>query len=363
VFVADRMQRVMAGFDAEWQVVAPVPRPPVALGAYRRLAVLPAEEHVNGVRVHHPRYFHVPGLSLSRHAERMARGCRPVVADLCRGRRAVLDAHYVYPDGAAALAIGRDLGVPCVVTARGTDVNVLAQRRSVAAQLRALLPGAAALLAVSTPLGEALAAAAGLPAARVELARNGVDGELFAPGDRVLARRELGLPAEVRIVLGVGRLVKGKRFLDLLRAVAELPDVHTALVGDGPERERLRSAAPAGRLTLLGERTRREVATAYRAADVLALPSEREGWPNVVTEALASGLPVVATAVGGVPRILTDPRCGRLVPVGDVAALARELRALLDDPPDPASVAAFAARFSWDEPVGVVRRALARALA
>ena len=123
------------------------------------------------------------------------------------------------------------------------------------------------------------------------------------------------------------------------------------IVGSGPERTRIATIAPPDRVHFLGARPPDEVATVYRASDVLVLPSEREGWPNVVTEALASGLPVVASAVGGVPDILTSPRAGSMVRVGDARALATEVERFLRAPRDPAAIRDFARRYGWEEPI------------
>ena len=196
--------------------------------------------------------------------------------------------------------------------------------------------------------------------------RNGVDLDRFRPGDPAAARRELGLPVTGRLLLGIGRLVAGKGFVLAAQALASLPDdVQLVLVGDGPERGPIEIAA-AGRVHCLGALPPDRVAIACRAADLLVLPSEREGWPNVVTEALASGLPVVATRVGGIPQILGEAPpswLGALVPPRDVPALAAALRTVLATPPDRAAVAAFAQRYGWDEPVAqlvaVFRSALA----
>jgi glycosyltransferase involved in cell wall biosynthesis len=205
---------------------------------------------------------------------------------------------------------------------------------------------------------------AALDVGRVELARNGVDLERFAPGDPGTARRRLGLPEEVALVAGVGNLVASKGFHVMCRALRELPEqVHLAVAGDGPERERLRTLAPRGRLHLLGRLGPDDVAALYRAADLLVLPSEREGWPNVVTEALASGLPVVATPVGAVPEMLSAPFLGALVRTGDARALAGEVRRLLTTPRDPERIRRHAGRFSWDEPVALLAHAFEEAVA
>ncbi len=138
----------------------------------------------------------------------------------------------------------------------------------------------------------------------------------------------------------------------MARALRELPDaVHFAVAGDGPERARLEALSPPGRLHLLGSLDVDGVATLYRAADLLVLPSEREGWPNVVTEALAAGLPVVATPVGAMPELLADPYAGSLVRGGDHRALAAEVLRHLQRPCDRERIRAWARRFSWDDPV------------
>ncbi len=360
-FVQERMQRVVAGQDdLELVVVSPVATVPRLLqrGEYARTRAMPATEVVAGVPVHHPRYFHLPGLSLGKQAARMAAAALPVVTALAQGQRCVLDAHYVYPDGVAALRIGGALGIPCVVTARGSDVNVLAEHRVVAPQVRATMPHARALFAVSEALRRRFATVAAVPDARVELLRNGVDLARFRPGDRAAARARLRLPAQGSLVLGVGRLVAAKGFALAVRALAHLPgDVSLVLVGDGPQRAELSRLAPAGRLHLLGARARDDVALALQACDVFTLPSEREGWPNVVTEALASGLPVVATAVGGVPEIVADAVAGELV-AAEPRVLADGLRRQLARGDQRPKVAAYAQRYAWDAPVQRLRSVL-----
>jgi glycosyltransferase involved in cell wall biosynthesis len=329
---------------------------------------VPAHERVGGAAVHHPRYRHWPGLSLRRQADAMADGAAQVVRERAAGKRAVLDAHYLWPDGVAAASLARRLSLPYVLTARGSDLNVVANDPVVAARIADAARSAHACFAVSRALCDRFAAVAGLPRERVRLARNGVDLQRFRPGDAAAERRALGLPQDAVLLLGVGRLVAGKGFDLAAQALRHLPSrVRLVLVGDGPERAAI-AALGGDRVTFLGEQPPDFVAQACRACDLFVLPSEREGWPNVVTEALASGLRVVATRVGGIPEMLGDPppadgSLGALVPAGDADALAAALAHMLQTPGDPARVRAHAQRFSWDEPVALLVAAFRSALA
>ena len=367
LFVQERMARVAAAGGFAHAVVAPVAAVawPLQRGAARRLAAQPAREVVAGVEVRHPRYRHWPGL-VRRQAGAMAKACLPVVRELTAEGRWVLDAHYLWPDGVAAAAIATALSLPLVLTARGSDVNVLAQDRVIARAIGAAARTARACFAVSGALAAAFAARAGLPGERVQVARNGVDLDRFRPGDIAAARRQFGLPPDARLLLGVGRLVEGKGFGDCAAALASLPaDVHLVLVGDGPERARLVAAAPPGRVHCLGTRRPDEVAQCYRTADVLVLPSRREGWPNVVTEALASGLRVVASPVGGIPELLgatPEPWLGALVPPGDGAVLAKALAAVLATPADRPRVRGYAEQFGWQQPTAQLVQCFQRLL-
>lgn len=369
LFVYERMRRVAAATGLPWHVVSPVPEVAWLLrnGTYRRWASVPATERWHEVAVSHPRYRHWPGFSQRRQATAMAAGARAVVAALAADGPIVLDAHYLWPDGVAAAELAAELGVPFVLTARGSDLNVIAADPAIRGRIAAASQRAFACCAVSRALGDRFAAVAGLPRERILDVRNGVDLDRYRPGDPAAARAQLGLPPRGRLVLGVGRLVPAKGFHLAAAAIAALPDVQLVLVGDGPERVRIAAAAAGAAVHFLGALSPERTALAYQAADLFVLPSEREGWPNVVTEALASGLRVLATRVGGIPQILgdpapADPRLGALVPPRDGEALARAMAALLAVPGDRAAVRAFAERYGWDEPVRLLTDVFQRAL-
>lgn len=372
LFVYERMRRVMAAApDLQWQVVSPVPHVAwfVRGGSYRRWSEVPAREDWQGVPVHHPRYRHWPGLSMRRQAAAMAAGAEDCVRALVKGRQMVIDAHYLWPDGVAAATLAKRMGLPYMLTARGSDLNVVANDRVIAGRIREAARSAHACFAVSTALCDRFAEVCDLPRQSIQLARNGVDFERFHPGDTAAERRQLGLPEDAWLMLGVGRLVPGKGFAVAAQALRHLPDhVHLVLVGDGPERAAILSEG-ADRVHCLGAQPPDVVARAYRACDVLVLPSEREGWPNVVTEALASGLRVVATAVGGIPEILGDPppadgSLGVLVrPRPSPEQLAEAVQSMLSTPGDRDRVQAFAQRYGWEQPVALLLDACRSALA
>jgi sugar transferase (PEP-CTERM/EpsH1 system associated) len=202
---------------------------------------------------------------------------------------------------------------------------------------RLLSPLVTRFVAVSRDLGRWLVDTVGIPRDKVTVICNGVDTERFAEGDRASARRLLGLPLDTVAIGTVGRLDPVKDQLGLLEAFGALPpEVPMALVvvGEGPCRGALaeRAACPdvTGRVHLLGER--RDVPALLAGLDVFALPSIAEGISNTVLEAMATGLPVVATRVGGNPEMVEDGVTGALVPAGDRPALARALAAYVADP-------------------------------
>ncbi len=366
LFVEQRMTRWRERCGGDLRVVAPVPWFPLrrGFGAWSRFARTPPSETRRGVAVLHPRVLLVPRIGMALAPGAWVRACGPVLRRLHAERAIdVLDVHYLYPDGVAAAALAASLGVPFVLSARGSDANVIAalpgpRRRIVEAASRA-----AAVVAVSQALADRLASL-GIARASITVVRNGVDvepfrGALSAPGAPLAAGRAL---------LGVGRLVRGKGFhlvLDAMAALrAEHPDLHLVLAGEGPERaalvEHARALALPDRLHLLGEVPHDRIPGLMAAAHRFVLPSFAEGYPNVVVEAVAAGLPVVATRVGGIPEIVDDS-VGNLAETPDAPALASALRHSLARTFDRARVSAQAEAHRW-EPLldrldGVLRRA------
>ena len=206
------------------------------VSAAGRLSDVPREENVNGLTIGHPRYLQLPKLP----ALAATLYSASLLPSLWRRRRAdVLLGAWAYPDGAATVMLGRALGLPTVVKVHGSDLNVIAKLPSVRAHLRALLPRATRLVAVSRPLAGELETL-GVARDKIAIVPNGVDATLFHPRDRVEARRTLGLPSDGKMILYVGRVVREKGLIDLLNAFALLaprrPDLSLVFVGDGTAR-------------------------------------------------------------------------------------------------------------------------------
>lgn len=273
-------------------------------------------------------------------------------------RRAdVIYAHYLFPTGTVAAACGRAARRPWVVTAHGQDVANLSRGTVRRATGRALA-GCAGVIAVSEYLAAGLRDA-GLDLPPVHVAHMGVDTAAFRPGDRAAARRALGLPPDGPLVLAVGGLTHRKDPLTLLQAVAILrgarPDARVAYVGDGPLAAALaagiRRTGMEGAVIRAGAVPHAEVAAWMAACDVLAMVSRIEPLGIAGLEALASGRPVVTTAVGGAREVIPATGPGRVVAPGDPHAIASALADVLAAPPPPAACRAAA------EPHSVARQA------
>jgi glycosyltransferase involved in cell wall biosynthesis len=242
--------------------------------------------------------------------------------------------------------------LPLVISLHGSDVFLA--ERSLPARLLAVgaLRQAGAVSACSGDL-RARALALGAPPGRTRTVPYGVDADLFRPGAAGAGVRErYGIPASAFLILGVGRLVEKKGFRVLIDAVAMLPGAHVLLAGDGSLRDELRRHAEAlqAPVTFAGALAHDALPEAFAAADVVAVPSvvdragNVDGLPNALLEALASGRAVVASAVAGIPDVVSDGRNGLLVKSGDAAALASALRRLKDDAETRGALAAAARR-------------------
>lgn len=357
VFVETRLRELRKTGEVEARVVAPVPWFPSRdprFGEWAAMAATPGAEVRDGVQVQYPRYLLPPKVGMTVAPLTLALGARPTIARLLREGFDfhLIDAHYYYPDGVAAALLGRWFRKPFVVTARGTDINLIPRYAIPRRMIRWTAGRAFASIGVCRALVDELAAL-GADAAKLHTMRNGVDLERFRPLPRAQCRAALGLPAEARILLSVGHLIERKGHHLAVEAMTDLPGFHLVVVGEGEERGRLEgliaSLGLGPRVTLAGAQPNAELALWYSAADALILASGREGWANVLLEALACGTPVVATAVWGTPEVVRAPVAGRLMEARDAVSLVGAVRALFADYPERAAVRRYAEGFGWAE--------------
>ena len=352
VFVERQTHGLAAHPDVSLQAVAPIGLPPGPLrhlGHYATLAKLPTHERWKGIELHRPRFTVRPFLQGRHHAAALQRALIPVL-DTIRKDFAfdVIDASFFFPDGPAAVALGKRYGVPVSIKARGSDIHIWGNAPATAAQVRAAGRNATGMLAVSAAM-KADMVAMGLPADRIRVHHTGVDQDRFHPVDRAAAKGALGVAGP--LVVSVGALIPRKGHDIVIDAVAALPGVTLLIAGQGPARATLEAQIArlgiANRVRLLGAVPHAEIPKLIAAADVSALASESEGLANAWVESLACGTPIVITDAGGAHDVVTSPEAGR-VTIGDPLAFAAAIGALLADPPAPETTRATVASFTWE---------------
>lgn len=345
--------------QCDLRVAVPLPwMPPAPLGSllperYREFAFSDRTQQLDGVRVDFPRYLMVPKISERWHAGLMYAGLRRYAQRLHREFPfEVINAQWLYPDGVAAVRLGQLLKVPVVLTGLGCDVNEFIFTNDKGRQTRQALEAARAVTVVSNELAAVLDRE-GLARGRVTTIANGVDTHRFSPGSRAHARQELGLAPEQSLVVCISRLSHEKGVHVLIEAAATLARecaVTIAIVGEGVERDaltaRINTLGLAASIRLIGAVPHATVPTWLTAADVVCMPSLREGHPNAAMEALACGRPLVASGVGALKSMITEG-LGLLVEPSDPSALAGALRSALEQQWDPARISASVANASW----------------
>lgn len=311
------------------------------------------------IQVSELRYVHLPRLYPALKSR--------TLNDFIHGQRQGFDlihCHSAYDLGLAGLAARERFGLPLVVTVYGTDVNWLFEEgnrrasRRIARDTRRVLLGADRVICVSRDLLDKVESL-GVPRDSLRWIPNGVDSDLFYPGDRQAARASLGWPQQGRIVLFVGNLIPTKGVIELIEAMADLTagpekeDIRLVLAGPlGKSGDELKEAIKAHgleqRVVLTGTVAPDNVPGLMRACDIFCLPSWREGWPLSVIEAMACGRPVVATKVGGIPEIVDGPDLGVLCQPRAPRALAVALDEALERQWDPELISRAAARYAYD---------------
>ncbi len=356
VFVENRLRHLVASGEASSTVVAPVPWFPFDhawFGDWAMNARVDDQETRHGLTVRHPRYPVIPRFGMSLAPVLLYRAMLPVIRRLLDQGAGVdaIDAHYLYPDGVAAVWLGQRFRLPVVMTARGTDVSLIPQFPRARRLIQEAMNGAAAMIAVSSALKDAMVEIGAL-AAKVTVLRNGVDTTLFRqPTDRPAARAAWGMKRPT--LISVGLLIERKGHHRTIEAMTRLPELDLVIVGEGPERDRLTALAGrhglGDRVRLIGALPHADLPALYGAADASVLSSSREGWANVLLESMACGTPVVASPIWGNPEVVRSPAAGVITHENSADGIVEGVRRLFADPPSRQATRDYAEPLSWDE--------------
>ncbi len=357
VFVRNRLQHLISDTDVSATVMAPVPWFPFKseiFGRYGRAARASRQSVDGGIPVYHPRFLVIPKIGMHLTPLFMAWSARRMLKKMQKHGVTfdLIDAHYLYPDGVAAAKLAKRFKLPFIVTARGSDVTQIGAIASARSKIVSACRAARHVITVSQSLKDRLVEM-GVDAGHVTSLRNGIDSERFAPvaDARMVVCNETGLDATKKIVVFAGWLIPRKRVDIVIEAISKLPDVQGVIVGDGPLKsdllEQVEQLQLTNRVAFVGQKQPEEMPRYLSAGDVFCLPSEREGWANVMLESMACGVPVVARGVDGAVELIQKDNVGRLVAGDDPVKYAEAIRSVLDENSSKSEVREYAKRFGW----------------
>ncbi|MCV2886042.1 glycosyltransferase family 4 protein [Aestuariibacter sp. AA17] len=361
IFVRNRLTHLLKHFpDVEAKVIAPVPWFPIKLNwgpfaQYAKFAGVPAHEKRDGLDVYHPRYLVIPKIGMHLTPYFMRRSIEKQARKLIKQGYdfELIDGHYFFPDGVAIAGVAQSLSKPFTCTARGTDINLIPQQPKAREKITRVAELAGACITVCEALKTSLLSFARVGDKAFAL-RNGVDLGFFTPTNereqQILKQQQWRVPNNKKLIVSVGHLVERKGHYLVIDAMKSLPDCHLVIAGDGPDRgalqKQVEEAGLASRVTFAGALSQDELKVLYQAADTLVLASSREGWANVLLEAMACGTAVVATNLWGTPEVVAKPEAGVLVE-RNVGALVQGINQLTASPPSRADTRAYAEGFDW----------------
>jgi teichuronic acid biosynthesis glycosyltransferase TuaC len=353
IFVETRLRHLESHTQVKSIVVAPVPWMPSALawmGEKGNLARVARLERRFDIEIHHPRYLVIPKIGMIVTPFFLAFSSYLAIRKIIRSgyHFDVLDAHYFYPDGIAAIMLGKLLKKPVVVTARGTDLNLIPEFAIPRKMIQWAMKNAGHMITVCEALRQQ-AIELGAEPDKITTLRNGVDLELFTPPqDRSALRKKLGI--EGQTLISVGHLIERKGHHLIIEALQQFTDVNLLIAGDGEEEANLKDLCQKlgvdERVRFLGALSQSELKDYYGASDALVLASSREGWANVLLESMACGSPVIATRVWGTPELVTSTEVGLLFD-RNVESLINAIRTFYNSEYNRQTVRAYSERFDW----------------
>lgn len=354
LFVEGQTSRLAARPDVDLRVIAPVGVPPFPLslrGSHAPLRKLPHDEMWNGVRTLRPRFTAVPLIGWRTNPERVERAVLRAMGKLRTEGFIpdVIDAEFFFPDGVAAARLGRKIGIPVSIKARGSDIHFWGAKNRARKDIVEAAAGAGGLLAVSEALKRDMVAL-GMRADRIKVHYTGVDLARFRPQDRWAAKAKFGVTG--LLAVSVGNLVKLKGHEIAAVAIGKMKGMTLIIAGSGEDEAWIRRQAMAAeepqRIRFVGAVPHDQMPDLLAAADVLVHASEREGLANVWVEALACGTPVISSDVGSAREVIDRPEAGSIVSERSPGAFAGAVGRFLSAEPDPGAARAAAERFSWE---------------
>lgn len=360
IFIETRLRQLRNAYpDVMIDVIAPIPWFPFStrwLSSRHRLNLVAAVEQRHDFTVYHPRYLAIPGVGMYLNPFFMllalcwfALRHKSVIT-----AAEVIDSHYIYPDGVAAGWFARLFHKSVLLTARGSDITSLPNHRWLRLLIKSSLRRADACAGVCQALVDEMRQLAP-EQQNYHVLRNGVDLNFFRPlpaADRKQLRSQQQLDDQF-VVLCVGNLIELKGQHLAIESLTQIPGVTLLLAGHGEKQQQLEQQVAqlqlGTRVRFLGLRTPAQLVDDYNIADLLILPSSREGWANVLLEAMACGTAVLATRVWGTPEVVQTPAAGWLLPERTAPAIAEALRHIIQSPLDRSATRAYAENFSWEQ--------------
>ncbi len=267
----------------------------------------------------------------------------------------LINGQWIFPDGVAASWVARLLKIPLVLTAHGCDINLYTKFTLRRPQIIKALKYTKRITAVSNAQKKVMQGL-GIDSHRISVIHNGVDFDEYRLRDKAECRKKLGLNTNNRIILFVGQIIEVKGLNFLVEAAASLvkekySNFKIIAIGEGHLRKTFEDSlielGLQDQMLFIGEKTREEIPYWYGACDLLCLSSIREGCPSVIVEAFASGRPVVAPQIGGIPELITEEN-GMMFELKDVKGLSLTLKKALNKDWDEQRIQNSIREYSWN---------------
>ncbi|MDP3791836.1 MAG: glycosyltransferase [Candidatus Omnitrophota bacterium] len=354
IFVKTRVKNLAKVCDV--RVIAPIPHfPKININKkWFKFSQVPTEEEIDGLKVYHPRYFVMPKFCRSLYAFFMFIDVLRFVKRIKKEFDFdVIDGHFIYPDGLAAVLLGAVLRKKVIVTARGTDINWYSNFWIIRTLIRYCLKRADAVISVNSDLKNKMVEL-GIDADKIKVINNGVDFSKFYAMSKTEAKRALGIANNKKVLLSAGNLIETKGFHILINAFSLIKNKDAVLyiIGEGPYRKNLEALiARVGlkdRIMLVGEVPHNELYKWYSAADLFCLTSLREGWPNVILESLSCGTPALTMNKWSLSELI-DKNMGILLDSYEPVTIAMAIEVAIDRQWDGKSIAGNMQNYSWDD--------------